>query len=214
MNIENLNLNPRLLKKNPWNTNVVSPSNEEKLKTSIERFGMFKPVIVRTLDDGSYQIIGGEHRADAAIQLGYEVIPVFNLGKIDDKKAKEISLVDNGRFGEDDTLKLSELIAELGGVGEVSDFVPYLDVDLDAIFNSTIALDELEALEVPEDDVKTPTETTAKRQQIMRFKVPNEDVDTVTAVIEHIIKTQGFTESDSLTNAGDALVYLAKGYKK
>lgn len=214
MSIENLNLDPRTLKPNPWNTNVVSPANEEKLKTSIQRFGMFKPVIVRTLDDGSYQIIGGEHRAHAAIELGYEVIPVFNLGKVDDKKAKEISLVDNGRFGEDDTLKLSELIAELGGIGEVADFVPYLDVEIESIFNSTIALDELEALEVPDEDVKAPSEPAAKRHQIMRFKVPSEDVDAVTAVIEHIIKTQGFTESDSLTNAGDALVYLAKGYKK
>ncbi|MFH3733079.1 chromosome partitioning protein ParB, partial [Acinetobacter baumannii] len=58
------------------------------------------------------------------------------------------------------------------------------------------------------EEVELPKTTKVQTHQIMRFKVPIEDVDAITKLIEKTIKAQGFTESDSLTNAGDALVYL------
>ncbi len=211
MSINTLELAPGDLKPNPWNSNVVSPENEAKLEESIKRFGVFKPVIVRKLKNGDYQIIGGEHRATVAARMGIATIPVIDLGQIDDKKAKEISLVDNGRFGEDDIYKLSEIIKDIGGIGEIADFMPYSDKELDEMFSSTIlAMDGLDALDVPLDDeeIELPKNTAMRTHQIMRFKVPNEDVDAITKLIEKTIKSQGFTESDSLTNAGDALVHL------
>lgn len=214
MSIKNLQLDPRILKKNPWNTNIVSPVNEAKLEESVKRLGMFKPVIVRSLKDGSYEILGGEHRAAVAIRLGHTEVPVIDLGPISDKKAKEIGLVDNGRFGEDDSFKLSELIKEMGGVEEIIDIMPYTDNEIEAIFNNTtIALDELDSLDLPSDDeLELPSKPTSTHQ-IMRFKVQSGDVDAVTKAIEKIIKTEGFTESDSLTNAGDALVHMAGSYR-
>nr|EKV2115583.1 chromosome partitioning protein ParB [Acinetobacter baumannii] len=35
-------VDPAQLQPNPWNSNIVSPENEAKLKASIERRGMFK----------------------------------------------------------------------------------------------------------------------------------------------------------------------------
>lgn len=201
-------VNPEILVPNKWNTNVVSPENEEKLDASLKRFGVFKPVIVRELIDGTLQIIGGEHRAQSAIRLGYKSVPIVNLGMISDQKAKEISLVDNDRFGEDDSLKLAELIGTLDPA-ELSSFTTFSDADLDSLFtNSSIALDELDALSMPTEDIDLPQEKTIQTHQIMRFKVPIKDVDAVTQKIERAIKVQGFDDSDSLTNAGDALVHL------
>lgn len=37
---------------NPYNTNVVSPDNEEKIKESLRRFGQFKPILVREQEEG------------------------------------------------------------------------------------------------------------------------------------------------------------------
>ncbi|MDH2045677.1 ParB/RepB/Spo0J family partition protein [Acinetobacter johnsonii] len=213
MTFTNLQLDPKLLKPNPWNSNIVSPTNEAKLEESIKRFGMFKPIIVRELPNGDYQILGGEHRAAAAERVGLTSIPVINLGKIPDKKAKEIGLVDNGRFGEDDSMKLLELIKEIGGPSEIIDFMPYSQSDLDEVFNSSIiALDDLDSLADMDDDIHLPETKSAPSHQVMRFRIANDDIDAVTKVIERIIKTEGFTESDSLTNAGDALVHLAKQY--
>ena len=45
-------VDPASLKKNPWNTNIVSPESERKLDESVRRNGMFKPVLVRRLPSG------------------------------------------------------------------------------------------------------------------------------------------------------------------
>ena len=77
-----------LLRPNPWNTNTVGAANFEKLKTSIDRLGFFKPVLVREVAGGFYEILGGEHRWRAAVEQGRETIAINSVGKIDDVLAK------------------------------------------------------------------------------------------------------------------------------
>lgn len=205
-------VDPAALKPNSWNVNVVGAENESKLEHSLDRLGQFKPVIVRELADGTLEILGGEHRSRIAQRSGKKV-PIINLGKVDDQRAKEISIVDNGRYGADDALKLNELLSSLGSADEIASFLPYTDAELAALASSvSIALDDLD---LPEDDeLPTPSAKTGPTSQIMRFKIPVEDTGLVTEVIEHLIKSEGFSDSDSLTNAGDALVVLCRKYKE
>jgi ParB-like chromosome segregation protein Spo0J len=207
--IQSLEVAPKLLKPNPWNTNVVAPDDEAKIEASISRLGMFKPIIVRELADGSYEILGGAHRRDAAIRMGLDSVPVTNVGRIDDQTAKEIGLVDNARYGNDDTLRLAELLDGMGSPDDLAKFLPYTDADFASIFSSVnIALDDLD---IPDDDAappQLPKEAVVQTHQIMRFKVPVEDVGTITELIEATMKAQRFTEDDSLSNAGAALVHL------
>lgn len=202
------------LRKNTFNSNKVSVINEEKIRKSIERNGLFKPVIVRTVSGvPGYEIIGGEHRWEQAKELGYSDIPVANLGEIPDAKAKEISVIDNARYGADDTIMFAEILKQIGDVDEISHFLPYGDADLSAIFAaSNIALDDLdsdfkidESDEVPDEPVAPkPTKT----HTIMRFKIGLADAERLTALIAKTQKDQGLTTADELTNAGDALVHL------
>lgn len=213
--MKNITVSPVSLKPNPWNTNIVSPENEKKIEQSIKRLGLFKPILVRELEDGTLQILGGEHRATAAIRLKLKEVPVINLGKIDDKKAKEISLIDNGRYGADDSLQLSVLLKELGDSEELAEFLPYSEADLNEIFSSTdIALDMLDFEDDDEAEVaSTATQTKPiQTHQIMRFKVPFDDAPIVQAIIENIMKTQSYTHEDSLANAGHALVHLCNSH--
>ena len=90
------------LRPNPWNTNSVGAQNFEKLKGSIEKLGFFKPILARELDGGQFEILGGEHRWRAAMEQGISTVPVISVGKISDLVAKQMSLVDNERYGEDD----------------------------------------------------------------------------------------------------------------
>lgn len=212
MSFQQLTANPAELRPNPWNTNVVSPENEAKLENSIKRFGMFKPIVVRTLADGTFQILGGQHRATIAARLQMQEVPIINLGSIDDTKAKEIGLVDNGRFGQDDTLRLAELLNGLATADELTSILPMSEEDLSAIFSSvSIDLDDLDLPDADDSPPTLPTKKVEQTHQIMRFKVPVDDVATVTEIIERVMKVQGFTTSDSLTNAGDALVHILKG---
>jgi ParB family chromosome partitioning protein len=201
-------LPPSSLSPNPWNTNVVSPENQQKLEASIERFGMFKPIVVRETDAG-LQIIGGQHRWEGSKSMKLAEVPVVNLGRISDKKAKEISLVDNGRYGADDTLQLAELLDDIGvGAEELASFMPFSESDFASIFSSVnISLDDLD---LPDDEElpKSAATKPAQTHQIMRFKVPVDDVSVITDLIEKTMKEQRFTDEDSLSNAGNALVHL------
>lgn len=220
--IEFLTVSVSQLRKNPWNTNKVTPDNEAKIRRSLERNGMFKPIIVRETGEllmsmppqKVYEILGGEHRWEQAIAMGESDVPIANLGVIDDKQAKEIGVIDNARYGADDTLTFAELLKEIGDVGELQDFLPYGSADLDAIFSaSTIALDDLEIDENFEKSAESEEEAPApakppKTHTVMRFKVMLGDAERLTKLIAATQKEHGYTTEDQLTNAGDALVHL------
>lgn len=200
---------------NPWNPNTMSPEMELKVEESIKRFGgLFKPIVVRELGS-HYEILGGEHRWRAARKLGYREVPIASVGAVSDQMAKEIALADNGRYGDDDPLKLAQLLKDLPGVDELKSFLPITDDELGAIFAAqTVALDELEGLDA--GATEAPTEPAARpspTHQIMRFKVPVEDVAWVTGLIDRRMKEQGFNHQDSLENAGDAFVHIMKQVK-
>lgn len=203
------------LRKNPWNSNQVSPENEAKIRASIQRNGLFKPIIVReVVGETGYQIIGGEHRWEQAVELGFTEVPVVNLGQIDETKAKEIGVIDNARYGIDDTLSLGEILKDIGA-DDLQEYLPYGDTDLQAIFSSTdIALDDLEIDESFEKEAESeletdlPAEKPAKTHTVMRFKLSLGDAERLTAQISKTQKEQGLTTADDLTNAGDALVHL------
>jgi ParB-like chromosome segregation protein Spo0J len=201
---------PKRLQPNPWNTNHVSPEAAAKLDASVRRRGMFKPVIVRELADGTLQIIGGQHRVEAAVRLKLKTVPIHNVGRIDDKAAQEIGLLDNARYGEDDTLKLAELLEGLGTPEELASFMPLDDDDLAGIFAATnIALEDLD-LDDDGPHAPPPARPKVQTHQIMRFKVPVEDVAAISQRIERVMKEQKFTDEDSLANAGNALVHVFK----
>lgn len=227
-----MELDPTLLKPNPWNTNIVTPENEAKLEESIRRLGFFRPAVVREIaiscisekapdESGTavvldYEILGGEHRAQVAAKLGLKTIPVVNLGPIDDLKAKEIGIADNSRYGMDDQLAFADLIKGMGNAEQLKDFLPYTEHDFADLFTTSeididsLGLDENFEKEPENDedaDDLAPTKA-PKTHTIIRYKVANRDAEDITALIERTKKDNGFTSSDELTNAGDALVHL------
>jgi len=214
--IDIVHVAPEQLQPNPWNSNVVGPEMEQRLDESIKKFGVYKPIICRELEDGSLQILGGQHRAASAQRQGLETVPVVNLGAMSDRKAKALGLADNGRYGEDDALRLSSILKDVGLDYEVTDFLPYSDKDLAGIFAAgDIDLDgigidpadESAHTDLPEAMSVRPTIT----HELMRFKVPVEDRERVQALFDRVIKQQGLaTEQDSLVAAGMALVAVAK----
>lgn len=69
----------------------------EALKTladSIRQNGIIQPLLVRTLDDGTYQIVAGERRWRAAKMAGLTEVPVF-VKELTDKQTQQIALIEN-----------------------------------------------------------------------------------------------------------------------
>lgn len=211
-----------LLRPNPWNTNTVGAANFEKLKTSIDRLGFFKPVLVREVAGGFYEILGGEHRWRAAVEQGRETIAINSVGKIDDVLAKQMSLVDNERYGEDDDLALQRLIEELQTSLDYnfSEIIPIDDELLATVSRESAAdfekLEELLAESGEEELPKDPREKNERLgvdHQTMRFKVSYDVAESVTTIINRIIAEQEINTGNESEDAGEALVWLCDHYK-
>ena len=71
--------------------------DEEAIATladSIRQHGLLQPLLVRPLDNGSYQIVAGERRWRACRMLGLEEIPVI-IKELSDKETKQVALIEN-----------------------------------------------------------------------------------------------------------------------
>ncbi len=208
-------INPSKLKPNPWNSNRVTPENMRKLQKSITELGFVSAVVVRELPDGSLQILGGQHRVETAVEMGLKEVPVINVGRITDVKAKKIGLVDNARYGSDNTIDLAKLIEEIGLTSEqMAEFLPFTEQDFDSITKSVdYDLDNLEMGVSEEDDLDVdPDEVRAPKPQkthdMLRFRNSLGDAERINQLIEQTIKNNGLHDDDELTSRGLALSYL------
>lgn len=100
------------LQPNPWNPNKMDAFMFDKAVASIQQFGFVDPVTVRQVDD-YYEIVDGEHRWKAAQSLGYNEIPVWDIGPVNDDVAKQLTIVLNETRGSADEAKLSDLLKDL-----------------------------------------------------------------------------------------------------
>ena len=97
---------------NPWNFNRMTPDEFRGVIESLKRFGRVYPCVVRDLPGGRYEIIDGEHRWRAHLQLAMKKIKIKSLGKVSDEIAKELTVILNETRGEPDPKKLSMMIKE------------------------------------------------------------------------------------------------------
>lgn len=64
------------------------------LADSIRQHGLLQPLLVRPLDNGSYQIVAGERRWRACRMLGLDEVPVI-IKELSDKETKQVALIEN-----------------------------------------------------------------------------------------------------------------------
>ncbi len=69
--------------------------NVDDLKASIKAHGLMQPIVVRILDDYSYEVVAGSRRFQACKEIGLEKIPCTVLQNIDDEKAFELATAEN-----------------------------------------------------------------------------------------------------------------------
>lgn len=108
-------VDPASLQPYEGNPRKITRVGIEKLRRSIEHFGVVAPVIAQR---GSRMIIAGHQRVKAATEAGVDHVPVVWVD-MDDDTAKAYNIADN-RLAEEaewDLPLLDDLIAELEGKG-------------------------------------------------------------------------------------------------
>jgi len=72
----------------------VSEKELRELTRSIKEKGFIQPIVVRGIDGGSYEIVAGERRYQAAKSLGLKEIPTI-IKELNDKDAFVLAIVEN-----------------------------------------------------------------------------------------------------------------------
>lgn len=121
---------------NTWNYRGMTDAMFQKEVTSIKTYGYIRPILVRARAGGGFEILDGEHRWRATDSLGFEEIDVDDLGTVDDRTAKKLTIVLNETHGEVRYDDLSKLVAELDAQGGHEDLLtelPFPDAELKAL---------------------------------------------------------------------------------
>lgn len=86
----------KLIDPNPYQPRVLFESKAlEELKKSILENGLIQPITVRRAKEGRYELISGERRLRACIEIGYKEIPAYII-LVETKEAMlALSLIEN-----------------------------------------------------------------------------------------------------------------------
>lgn len=158
---------------NPWNPNKMADRTFEAERESIAKFGFIDPVTVRAHPELSdqYQIIDGEHRTRAAIELGMTDVPISIIHDLGDAAAKKLTIVLNETRGSANTLELAVLLADIAETDtNLIEALPYDATQLDNLL-------EIAKFEMPDygDGDVSPGSTTAdgaEGWEILPMRVP------------------------------------------
>ncbi len=73
---------------------VFDPEALDELAASIRELGIIQPLTLRSVGEGSYQIISGERRYRAATLAGLETVPAY-IRTANDSEVTEMALIEN-----------------------------------------------------------------------------------------------------------------------
>lgn len=135
---------------NPWNPNKMTGPMYAKALESIELYGFIDPLLVREIGPGRIQIIDGEHRFRAGVDLGMDEFPCIKI-KADDATAKKLTIVMNELHGQSDPGKMGDLLADILALTSLDDLLVGLPYDESVLagFLNLPSLPPLEAATPP-----------------------------------------------------------------
>lgn len=116
MEIKRMKVNE--LKFAPYNPRKISKTEYQKLKTSIQKFGLVDPLIV---NKKTMHVIGGNQRLKVLKDLGYKTVDVV-LIDLDEEEEKALNLALNKISGEWDIIKLKSVLEEISSLWEYTGF--------------------------------------------------------------------------------------------
>ena len=81
---------------NPFQPRIqFDQSALEELKKSILMNGLIQPVTVRKVDNNKYQLVSGERRLKACLEIGYKDIPAYIIEVVSDEMMLAMALIEN-----------------------------------------------------------------------------------------------------------------------
>lgn len=123
------------LNKNQFNYKGQNPEMSRKLRNNLEKIGLVENLIVRQLNNGSFEIVNGEHRYDELLNLNKKHAVVYNLGKVSEKEAIRICIETNETNFDTDQYRLGQLLDNIEQAGnetfaELEEYMPFSEEEM------------------------------------------------------------------------------------
>jgi len=84
------------IRPNPYQPRAdFDPKALDELRESIKEKGIIQPVTIRQSRDGMYELISGERRIRAALDLGMQSVPAYIIEVKNDEEMLELALIEN-----------------------------------------------------------------------------------------------------------------------
>lgn len=127
------------LVKAPWNYKTDDAAKQAKLVRNMRRNKQVENLIVRELARGKFEVVNGNHRFDALVEIGQAEVHVYNLGKVNDAAAKRIAIETNETKFESDSIKLAQTLQSLVepfGLDSLQETMPWTDTEMGGMLES------------------------------------------------------------------------------
>ena len=190
----------------PWNPNHMDEITLSRLIESLSRYGLVEPLVVRPIDDSSYEVLSGNHRFKAIRNMGFSSIPcvVVNL---DDAEAMLLAQTLNGLHGEDDQAQKGELFKNiLASIPEnkVLSLLPETTESLRSLASFS-QLDLAEHLQAWE-------QAQAAKLKHMVLQFTNEQLETVEEALSQVLPKARNDKAKSPNTRSTAMYLLCRSY--
>lgn len=97
------------LKRNPQ---FLTPKQMDSLKASIQRDGFVVPILVRPIKSGKFEIVSGNHRFMASVELKFNEVPCV-VSDMSDDDCKRLAVNLNSIHGEPNPEILAPFLADM-----------------------------------------------------------------------------------------------------
>jgi ParB family chromosome partitioning protein len=189
----------------PLNPNVMPDELKVKLKANIRASGRYPPLIVRPLDDGTFQIMDGHQRADVLRELG-ETTALCYVWPASDEEALVLVATFNRLEGQDIPGKRALLISQLQTHHTLAELARLLPED-EGQLEATLDLLDLDVEGLIARLTEEVERTAAQGPQLFAFAVEPEDAPAVEEAVE-----RAASMLTGRNRRGGALVLLARRY--
>jgi ParB family transcriptional regulator, chromosome partitioning protein len=193
------------LREAPWNPNQMDEAMLERLKRSLDRYGLVEPLVVRPIEN-HYEVLSGNQRLKAIKQIGFTSVTcvVVNLK---DEEAMLLAQALNNLKGEDDLALKGTLLEDILKTIPQNEILSLLPETVESLqMLSSIGKEELAA------HLQAWEEAQAARLKHMQLQFTHQQLETVEEAVSLITPKAKDDSFNNPNTRGNAIFLLCKFY--
>ncbi|MCH7685149.1 MAG: ParB N-terminal domain-containing protein [Planctomycetes bacterium] len=199
------NIDVRSITESDWNPNCMDAETRSRLRTSIERFELVNPLVVRQNSTGRYETIGGAKRLSILLEMQVDRVDCVVV-EATDAEARLLAQALNRITGTDDPVKRQtslDLILENIPKGEVLKLLPDAANSIGQVisFDAPSLIEHLESFE----------ESRSARLRHFSAQLTNEQLVVIDQAIAHASE-HGVVDDRNPNKTGNALFHICQKY--